>query len=88
MAEDDDVNALAHVKRNIAMAYLVAGQTDKAISTLEDVLEDLSNSDVEGKSVNLLTAEIWNCLARVYKKKDDLPQARNFAKLGESCYCV
>jgi len=88
VAEDDDVNALAHAKRNIAMAYLEAGRTDKAISTLEDVLEDLSNSDVEGKSVNLLTAEIWNCLARVYKKKDDLSQAKNFAKLGKSCRCV
>jgi len=84
--EDDDVISLAQVKKHIAMAHSQAGQTDKAISTLKDVLEDLSAPGVEGKSVNLLKAEIWNCMARVYKKKDDLSQAKNFAKLALQTY--
>ena len=81
--EDGDVNSLAQVKRNIGNAYFESGQSDKAIATFEDVLEDLSDPGVEGKAVNLLKAEIWNCMSRVYKKKGDLPQAKNFAKLGE-----
>jgi tetratricopeptide (TPR) repeat protein len=74
----------AQTKKQIGTAYMEAGQDDKAISTFQDILEDLSQSGVgEGKSVKLLQAEIWNCLARVYRKKDDLPQAKNFAKLGK-----
>lgn len=81
---DDDLSALVHTKRSIAMAHLKANQIDEAISTLEGVLGDLSN--LEEKSVNLLRAEIWNCLAHVYKQKQDLLQAKNFAKLALLTY--
>lgn len=84
--EDDDVISLAHVKKQIGMAYLQVGQSDKAISTLDDVLEDLSAPDEEGKSVKLVKAEIWNCMARVYKQKGDLSQATNYAKLALQTY--
>lgn len=82
--EDNDVILLAQVKKQTGMAYWQAGQTDQAILTLEDVLEDLSV--LEGKPVNLLKAEIWNCMSRVYKKKEDPAQAKNFAKLALQTY--
>ena len=84
VADGDDVSALVQTKKSIAMAHLEAGQTDRAISTLDGILEDLSDSGLEGKSVNLLKAEMWNYLSRVYGKKDDLAQAQHFSKLGES----
>ncbi|KAL7537086.1 hypothetical protein ACHAXR_007578, partial [Thalassiosira sp. AJA248-18] len=84
--EEDDVSAHAQAKKNIGMAYLAANQYDEAISTLEGVLEDLSETGVEGKSMNILKAEIWNCLARVYKTKGDQSQAKNFAKLALQTY--
>jgi len=86
LAEKDDISTHTHTKKSIAMAHLEAGQTGEAMSTLEDVLEDLSRSDGKGKSVNLLKAEIWNCLARVYKIEEDLPQAKYFAKLALQTY--
>ena len=81
---DGDVNAIAQAKKSIGMALAESGHPDKAIDTFEDVLEDLSGA--EGKSVNLLKAEVWNCMARVYKHKGDLSQAKNYAKLGEYKY--
>jgi len=85
-ADDDDVSALVYTKRSIAMAQLDIRQYDTAISTLEDVLEDISYSDADGKSVNLLKAEIWNSLARVYRKRGDLQQAIDFARLALQTY--
>mmetsp|Transcript_12313 Transcript_12313/g.23502 ORF Transcript_12313/g.23502 Transcript_12313/m.23502 type:complete len:545 (-) Transcript_12313:270-1904(-) len=85
-AGDGDVSALVYTKKSIAMAQLDVGESDKAISTLEDVLEDISYLGVDGKSVNLLKAEIWNCLARVYKKKEDLHEAIIFARLALQTY--
>eukprot|EP00584_Thalassiosira_punctigera_P010998 CAMPEP_0172546590 /NCGR_PEP_ID=MMETSP1067-20121228/16320_1 /TAXON_ID=265564 ORGANISM="Thalassiosira punctigera, Strain Tpunct2005C2" /NCGR_SAMPLE_ID=MMETSP1067 /ASSEMBLY_ACC=CAM_ASM_000444 /LENGTH=1109 /DNA_ID=CAMNT_0013333551 /DNA_START=71 /DNA_END=3400 /DNA_ORIENTATION=- len=82
VVDDDDLSARAEAKRSMAMAQLGAGQTDKAILILEDVLEDILNSGGKEKAVNILSAEIWNSLARVYKKKGDLPQVKNFSKLA------
>jgi len=49
---------------------------------LQDILEDLSKPDLTGKQVNLLRAEIWSGMSRVYSKKGDVASAKNFAKLG------
>lgn len=84
--EEDDVSAYVQAKKSMANAYLGSGQTDRAIATLEDVLEDLSAIDEEGKVVDLLKAEIWNTMSRVYKKKGDLSQAKNYAKLALGTY--
>jgi len=86
LADDEDFNARVDAMRSIALAQLRAGQPDKAIAILEDILEDLLNSNVVGKTVNLLTAEIWNCMAYVYRKVGDLGQAKNFAKLALQTY--
>mmetsp|Transcript_12314 Transcript_12314/g.23503 ORF Transcript_12314/g.23503 Transcript_12314/m.23503 type:complete len:513 (-) Transcript_12314:975-2513(-) len=86
VADDEDFHARADAMRSIALAQLGAGKPDKAIAALEDVLEDLLNSDVVGNTVNLLTAEIWNCMAYVYRKVGDLGQAKNFAKLALQTY--
>mmetsp|Transcript_33795 Transcript_33795/g.73078 ORF Transcript_33795/g.73078 Transcript_33795/m.73078 type:complete len:1111 (-) Transcript_33795:161-3493(-) len=83
---DGDVSTLVYTKKSIAMAQLDVGEPDKAILTLEDVLEDISYSDADGKSVNLLKAEIWNSLARVYRKRGDLQQAIDFARLALQTY--
>mmetsp|Transcript_2294 Transcript_2294/g.5013 ORF Transcript_2294/g.5013 Transcript_2294/m.5013 type:complete len:746 (-) Transcript_2294:323-2560(-) len=83
---DGDVSALVYTKKSIAMAQLDVGEPDKAILTLEDALEDISYSGVDGKPANLLKAEIWNCMARVYKKEVDLRQAINFARLALQTY--
>jgi len=86
LAEDDDLYAIGQAKKSIGMAYFASGKTDRAISVFEDVLEDLSSSGVEGKSVNLLQAEIWNCMSRVHKKQDDLPEAKHYSKLALQTY--
>jgi len=80
---DDDLNSLVQAKKCISLAHVSSGQYDKAISTLDDLLEDLSSQSTECKSTNLSKAEIWNFMARVYKKQGNLPQAKNFAKLGK-----
>jgi len=81
--EEGDFNSLVQVQRHIGMAYFESGQSDKAIMTFEHALEDLSEPGLEGKAVELLKAEIWNCMSRVYRKKGDLAQAKNYAKLGK-----
>ena len=82
--EDGDIISLAHVKRNIGNAHFESGQSDKAIAEFDDVLEDLSDPTMEGgKAVELLRAEVWNCLSRVYRKKGDLSHATHYAKLGK-----
>ena len=84
--EDGDVESLVVVKKHIGVTYFAVGQFDKAIASFEDALEALS--DKEGKSTNLLKADIWNLMARVYKQKGNLPQAKNFAKLGKRVLSV
>jgi len=85
--EDGDIISLAHVKRNIGNAYFESGQSDKAIAEFDDVLEDLSDPTMEGsKAVELLRAEVWNCLSRVYRKKGDLSHATHYAKLALQTY--
>jgi tetratricopeptide (TPR) repeat protein len=79
--EDDDVETLVEVKKHIGVTYFAVGQFDKAIASFEDALEALSEK--EGKSTNLLKSDVWNSMARVYKQKGNLPQAKNFAKLGK-----
>ena len=79
--EDDDVETLVEVKKHVGVTYFAVGQFDKAIASFEDALEALSAK--EGKSTNLLKADVWNLMARVYKQKGNLPQAKNFAKLGK-----
>jgi tetratricopeptide (TPR) repeat protein len=83
---DDDVNSLVQAKKCISLAHVSSGQYDKAISTLDDLLEDLSGQSAECKSTNLSKAEIWNFMSRVYKKQGNLPQAKNFAKLGKHLF--
>ena len=78
--KDGDVESLVQVKKHISMTYLVSGQCDKAIDSLEDALEALAGK--EGRSTDLLKADVWNLMSRVYKQKGDLSQAKNFAKLG------
>ena len=66
---------------------MLEGQYDEAIAILDDLLEDLSVQGGESKPAkNLLKADIWNCMARVYKSQGNLPQAKNFAKLGKHCF--
>lgn len=82
-AEPGDIKSQVHAKKSIAMAYFLSGQSDRAISTFDEILEDLSETGAEGKAVNILKAEVWICKSRVYKQKGDLAQAKHFAKLGE-----
>ena len=71
-------------KKCIGQAFVLEGQYDEDISILDDLLEDLSVQGGESKPAkNLLKADIWNCMARVYKSQGNLPQAKNFAKLGK-----
>merc|ERR1712029_695151 len=84
--EDDEIVLQGQVRKQMGLAYLESGQGERAISTFEDVLEDLSPPGIGGKQVNLLKAEVWNCMARAYKRGDDLPQAKNYAKLALGAY--
>ncbi|KAL7550050.1 hypothetical protein ACHAWF_013286 [Thalassiosira exigua] len=91
-AQDDDFIGMAQIRKHVGMAHTESGQLDRALETFEDLLEDLSREEEEikggrKKDVALLKAEVWNCLAKVYKKKDDLKEAKNYAKLGESPNC-
>jgi len=72
--------------KSIAMAYFEVGDYDVAIDKLQDILEDLSKPDLTGKQVNLLRAEIWSGMSRVYNKKGDVASAKNFAKLALQTY--
>jgi tetratricopeptide (TPR) repeat protein len=80
-----DLNPIAiQAKKNIGLAYFEAGDYDTAIDKFQCVLEDLSRPELTGKQVNVLRAEIWSCMSRVFCKKRDTASAKNFAKLGMS----
>ena len=81
VVNDGDVESLVQVKKHIGMTYFVTGQFYKAIDSLEDALKALAER--EGKSTDLLKVDLWNLLSRVYRKKADLSQAKNFANLGK-----
>lgn len=82
----DDISAMARGKKCFAMVQMNSGQIAEAFTTLEEVLEDISNSSAEGRTVNILKAETWNVMAWAYKKDGDLSQAKNFAKLALQIY--
>jgi len=82
----DDISAMARGKKCFAMVQVKNGQIAEALSTLEEILEDISNSGSEGRTVNILKAETWNAMAWVYKNDGDLSQAKNFAKLALQVY--
>lgn len=81
----EDLNSIVKAKKSIAMTYFETGEYDASIDKLEEVLGDLSKPGLEKKQVNILKAEIWSSMSRVYHKKDDLASAKNFSKLGEHC---
>ena len=84
IAAGDDLSSIVYSKKCIGQAFVLEGQYDEAISILDDLLEDLSAQGGESKPAkNLLKADIWNCMAHVYKKQGNLLQAKNFAKLGK-----
>merc|ERR1712238_238084 len=83
---DEDWRAQAQARKCTAQAYLVAGEVEEAIETLDEVLAVLSVSGEDGKSIKLLKAELWNAMARAYKTQGNLPQAINFAKLALHTY--
>ncbi len=80
---DDDLSTIVQAKKGISLSHLLSMQYERAITTLDDLLEDISAQSAESKSANITKAEIWNLMAQVYKKQGNLPQAKNFAKLGE-----
>jgi tetratricopeptide (TPR) repeat protein len=86
---DDDLSSIVQAKKGISLSHLLSMQYERAINTLDDLLADVSAQSAESKSAKIIKAEIWNLMAQVYKKQGSLLQAKNFAKLGETCLsCV
>lgn len=80
VVQDGDVESVVQAKKNIGLTYFAKGMIAPAIASFESALEALS--DKEGKSVNLLKADVWNQMTQVYKQVGDLPQAKNYAELA------
>ena len=79
--QDSDVESIAQAKKLIGITYSAMGQLKNAITSFERALVGLS--DEEGKSVNLLKADVWSLMSQVYQKMGDLPQAKSFGELGK-----
>ncbi len=81
--EHYDLSSITQTKKLMAMAYSEAKKYDMAITILEDVLTELSQPGMERKLYHLMKAEVWNCMSKVYQRRDDHSSAKNFAKLGK-----
>lgn len=81
--EHHDLSSIIQTKKLMAMAYLEAKKYDMAITILEDVLTELSQPGMERKFYHLMKAEVWNCMSKVYQRRDDHSSAKNYAKLGK-----
>lgn len=81
--EHYDLSSITQTKKLMAMAYLEAKKYDMAIAILEDVLTELSQPGMDRKFYHLMKAEVWNCMSKVYQRRDDHSSAKNFAKLGK-----
>jgi tetratricopeptide (TPR) repeat protein len=81
-----DLSSITQTKKFMALAYLEEKKYDMAISIFEDALTELSQPGMERKSFQLMKAEIWNCISKVYQRRGDHSSAKNFAKLGKSLF--
>ena len=82
--EESNLTKVSQVKKSMAMVYADLGEYDTAIVTLENMLEDLSKPGIHGKTADILKADTWSYMGRVYQKKDDMSSAKNFSKLGKT----
>ena len=78
-----DISSITQTKKLMAMAYLETKKYDVAITILEDALTELSQPGMERKFYQLMKAEVWNCMSKVYQRRGDHSSAKNFAKLGK-----
>jgi tetratricopeptide (TPR) repeat protein len=78
-----DLSSITQAKKLMAMAYMEAKKYDVAVTFLEDALTELSQPGMERKFYQLMKAEVWNCMSKVYQRRGDHSSAKNFAKLGK-----
>jgi len=81
-----DISSITQTKKLMAMAYLETKKYDVAITILEDALTELSQPGMERKFYQLMKAEVWNCMSKVYQRRGDHSSAKNFAKLALQTY--
>jgi hypothetical protein len=55
------------------------GQLDNALASFESALSTLSVQ--EGRSIDLLKADVWNLMTQVYKEMGDIHKAQNYSRL-------
>ena len=68
------------------MTYLTMGQLDNALASFESALSTLSVQEgvQEGRSIDLLKADIWNLMTQVYKEMGDIHKAQNYSRLSKN----
>ena len=79
-----DISLISQVKKLMAMAYAELKKYDTAITILEDALTELSQPGYEPKLYQLTKAEVWNCMSKLYQRRNDHFSAKHFAKLGKT----
>jgi tetratricopeptide (TPR) repeat protein len=79
-----DLSSITQAKKLMAMAYMESKKYDMAITILEDALTELSQPGMERKFYQLMKAEVWNSMSKVYQRQGDHSSAKNFAKLCKS----
>jgi tetratricopeptide (TPR) repeat protein len=82
VCKDGAVESVVQARRHIGITFLAMGHLDNALASFESALSTLSVQ--EGKSTDLLKADVWNSMSQVYKMMGDLPKAQNYARL---CKC-
>jgi tetratricopeptide (TPR) repeat protein len=81
--EHYDLPSITQTKKFMALAYMQLKKYDMSITILEDALTELSQPGMERKLYQLMKAEIWSCMSKVYQRRGDHASAKNFAKLGK-----
>jgi tetratricopeptide (TPR) repeat protein len=81
--EHYDLHSITQTKKFMALAYMQLKKYDMSITILEDALTELSQPGMERKLYQLMKAEIWSCMSKVYQRRGDHASAKNFAKLGK-----
>ena len=79
-----DLSSITQAKKLMSMAYMESKKYDMAITILEDALTELSQPGMERKFYQLMKAEVWNSMSKVYQRRGDHSSAKNFAKLCKS----
>ena len=81
--EHYDLPSITQTKKFMALAYMQLKKYDMSITILEDALTELSQPGMERKLYQLMKAEIWSCMSKVYQRQGAHASAKNFAKLGK-----